>query len=596
MTYISIFLTVLILNTVIKRAKWRIFINLSLISIYFSLWMYHLKANNSFEYSLIATNYAEVFYRESWELIFSRFGYHSLIGLVIVIAGLLFLEKKWKILSDYNPLLSPNLLSLSSLPKFVLSGSLVLYLVLQFLSWSVYDELAYLLRSISSYYYNENNIDISVLPPYPYIKEPKEVKGSKEFSELSESNESNEAGNRVDKPHVFIVLVESFNNKFVGKKEYKNRFYTPFLNSFSSKSVYVENFYGNSVQTSKGHLATLCSLIPTYRGKVFADFSHIKLQCLPEILRKYGYRTLFYMASKRLNFDNTYNFFLDNGMDVVRAMQLKDLTPIEKKYVWGWGLQDNFFYQRFFRDLDKMEIEPKKTNKPYFAVLTTISNHMPFDEMPANQRFMFPAPQNPLEKYANSIYLTDKYLSEFFRLLKQRSYLKNSIVLVLGDHSFPVGEHGNYFNEVGFYEESFRTPLWIYWQNKLSSRVIKDYTYSQLDIAPTILDLLRIKTRHHFKGISIFNTGFNTNKNLKRTIPLIQPYNGVFLASMQYPYKYVKHLRTRREFFFNVQVDPLEKKNIIDDTTNGILLRILKKQVKEILTNQSLIEQNRIWK
>ena len=152
------------------------------------------------------------------------------------------------------------------------------------------------------------------------------------------------------------------------------------------------------------------------------------------------------------------------------------------------------------------------------------------------------------EKYANSMYLSDQQLKVFFTELKKRNYLKNSIIIITSDHGYPIGKHKFINNELGFYEDSFRIPFLMLWKNKISPQRIKNQVFSQVDIAPTLVDLLKLSIqRHHFQGNSIF-------KSSKRAKPsyLVQPYNGGYLIVVEYPFKYIKHLRTGKKFIFNI--------------------------------------------
>jgi hypothetical protein len=36
------------------------------------------------------------------------------------------------------------------------------------------------------------------------------------------------------------------------------------------------------------------------------------------------------------------------------------------------------------------------------------------------------------------------------------------------------------------------------------------------------------------------------------------PYNSTYLGTVLYPFKYVKHIATKREFLYNLATDPLE--------------------------------------
>lgn len=171
-------------------------------------------------------------------------------------------------------------------------------------------------------------------------------------------------------------------------------------------------------------------------------------------------------------------------------------------------------------------------------------------------------------------------------VLRSRDYLKNSVVIITGDHSFPVGEHGNYDSESGFYNEYFRTPLLI-WGKGITPRVVRE-PHSQLDIAPTVLELTGISATVHFKGDSVFSAP-------PPFIPLIKPYAGGNLGVLSYPYKYVYNKRSQREYLFNIVADPSEKNNITETADSRPLYESLRRKAGEILLNDRLVKENRIW-
>jgi phosphoglycerol transferase MdoB-like AlkP superfamily enzyme len=224
----------------------------------------------------------------------------------------------------------------------------------------------------------------------------------------------------------------------------------------------------------------------------------------------------------------------------------------------------------------------------FFTVLMTVTNHARFNKVPESQRYLYPKQKNKNKKqyYANSLRVTDEYLKTFFQELRSRDYLKNSVVIITGDHSFPVGEHGNYDSESGFYNEYFRTPLLI-WGKGITPRVVRE-PHSQLDIAPTVLELTGISATVHFKGDSVFSAP-------PPFIPLIQPYAGGNIGVLSYPYKYVYNKRSQREYLFNIADDPSEKNNITETADSRPLYESLRRKAGEILLNDRLVKENRIW-
>src|SRR5690606_2379937 len=132
----------------------------------------------------------------------------------------------------------------------------------------------------------------------------------------------------------------------------------------------------------------------------------------------------------------------------------------------------------------------------------------------------------------------DEYIKTFFDEFYKRDYLKNSIIILTADHSFPVGEHYSYAAENGFYKENFKIPFLFIWNgNEEKYSGVEKKAYSQLDIAPTIMEILGLSEKNHFRGSSIINEPLEY-------IHLIQPYSGTYLGVLNYPYKFMHHQKT----------------------------------------------------
>ncbi|MCL2154520.1 MAG: sulfatase-like hydrolase/transferase [Leptospirales bacterium] len=387
-----------------------------------------------------------------------------------------------------------------------------------------------------------------------------------------------------DRPNVFLILIESFNANFVESRAPDGIDYTPNFNSFINKGLYIERFYGNSMQTCKGQAATYFSILPSIKGKLFVDYPNLNIKGFPGLLRDSGYKTIFFQAYHDLKFDNTDYYMKKAGFSVV--MSYGGLRRDEDKpYIWGWGVEDKIFYERFFEMLDSIHAETPQA--PIFASLITVATHIPCT-MPAEKRIIFNDPKDIKENYSNAIRLSDSQLPGFFKLLKEREYLKNSIVIITADHSFPMNEHGVYNNEVCFYDETFRIPFLIIWDGVIKPERVAGMVFSQIDIGPTIMDMLGISEgNHNMIGTSIFD------RNDKRKVYLIQPYNGMFLEVVDYPLKYIFHAKTGKEYIFDLKKDPMEKINLISKSSDETITR-LRDSLAAIYLNQRLIDENRI--
>lgn len=547
--------------SLLRLGRARFAANILLLLLVGALALYRSSSGQAFDYFVAADNVALLSFGESWTLLIARLsGIQSFalgVGYLTLFAGL-----------------STTLGACWPEPKHFF-GTLVatvgMLALLLFTPTSRHNDVLNLARSACDYHFQSAISDIDVDEQYPYVKRA--------------TGQSDENGPR---PHVFIIMMESFNANFVETTTKDGREYTPFFNSLIAKGVYAPRYYGNGIQTAPGQLALLCSILPSVRGKVFTDRPNLRLRSLATILKEFGYNTLFFKGYKSLDFDNTGHFMRHIGFEEVHAMDSRFVTEEDQPFIWGWGLQDDRTYQKVFAFLD--ERSETHSQRPDFVVIHTVSHHMPFDHLPRDKRFLFPDAATPQEHFANSTYLADQFLREFFSQLDDRPRYQDSIVIVTGDHSFPAGEHGSFHNEAGFYEENFRTPFVLLWPEKLKAHRLDSACYSHLDVAPTILDLLRIDTDHHFRGQSFL--GF---VEPDRPIHLMQPYNGTYLIVVQFPWKYVRGLRKPGEWLFNLKEDTKERQNLVKEFRNDALLGRLKAEIEPIRLNQRLVDENRVW-
>jgi phosphoglycerol transferase MdoB-like AlkP superfamily enzyme len=379
--------------------------------------------------------------------------------------------------------------------------------------------------------------------------------------------------------------MESWSARYTDTKRPDGRRLTPVFDERRREGLTYEHFYGNSVQSSRGHFATLCSLIPLFRGKEFYDIPRTRLHCLPKHLADAGYGTFFYSATDDPDFDYADKWFARSGFDDVRFAESRKVSG--DPAMWGMGVQDDVFYRRFFGILD--EKVARDPNKPVFAVLANASHHYSFDKNPKH----VPEPGYATKhrrNFVGSLVAADAWLATFFEELDKRPAFRDSIVILVGDHSFPADEHGIHFNGVGAFEEAFHTSFMLRWNGHVPPKVVADRAASQIDLAPTILDLLQIRTTTHFTGKSLF-----AKVDDPIPVPLVQPYDGVRLAAVKWPYKLVRHESAEQEQLYDLASDPEENDNRIADPRLAVPLATLRETLVRIHANEAILRGNRVW-
>jgi hypothetical protein len=376
------------------------------------------------------------------------------------------------------------------------------------------------------------------------------------------------------KPHVILLFLESWSEL------YTDRGFTPVFDAHRKTGLTLDHFYGNSVQSSRGRYSTLCSIVPMYREKDVFALEDAPLHCLPKVMAEAGYRTIISSASDEPEFERSDAFFRQIGFAETHWEDPSERGRDPR--VWGAGLEDDEFYRRFFAMLDA------RTDAPLFAVAINASNHYPFDAGARREQPGFPTKYG--RRYVGSLEAADAWLATFFAELEKRPALRDAIVILVGDHSFPADEHGVHFNGMGAQEESFRTGFALLWPGHVAPERDTTQTASQLDIAPTITDLAGLRYVSQFQGRSLFR-----GDGVRPPAPMVQPYDGVRLVAVRWPYKLERHESAQQEHLYDLRADPDESSDRIDDPLLASELAALRAGVGKIRTTQSIALERRIW-
>lgn len=524
---------------------------------------YHLYAGAPLDYSLVRDNMGISFSPESFLMISTAFSTVDVVILALFAAAVIYAAGR----------LYDDTSSFRANGAGARAVAFLLWIVIVMLPVQAGDEFTLFIKSAFAY----DNTDTAGTVPdgYPYYR--KGMPRTSFFSSVPSDKR---------RPNVILIMIESYNANFVEATAPDGKPYTPVFNALIKKGLYIDRFYGNSIQTCKGQESVFFSILPAYKGKLFVDYPDLNISGFPAILASAGYETLFFQAYHDLKFDNTYNSMVKAGFSTVKSFA-EYRRKEDRPYMWGWGIEDGVFYERFFEVLDS--IHAASPGKPVFAALATVGTHIPCDGMPVDRMSIYKNPKEIRDKYSNALRLSDSQLPRFFEQLGQRDYLKNTVVIITADHSFPMKEHGIYNNEKCFYDETFRIPFLVIWDGVVIPGRVTARPYSQIDIGPTIADMLGIySVANTMTGISIFD---RTSRN---PVYLVQPYNGRYLQVVDYPFKYILHLQSGKEYLFDLGSDPGEKVNLAASGRESGRIEGMRRSLDRIHVNQRLIDGNRI--
>jgi phosphoglycerol transferase MdoB-like AlkP superfamily enzyme len=274
----------------------------------------------------------------------------------------------------------------------------------------------------------------------------------------------------ITKKNVVVIILESFGDENVG------RGYTPFLDSLITKSYYFKNGFANG-KVSIDAVPSILSSIPSLMNNSFisSSFSLNKINGLPKILKKEGYGTSFFHGS----FNGSQNF--DQYAKVAGFDQYygKDEYTGKDAFDGKWGVYDEEFLQFFCNKLTSFK-------QPFFSSIFTISSHNPY-KIPEKYKGKFPKGTTIIQE---SIGYADFSLRNFFNTAKKQSWYNNTLFVISSDHTSSGGDHDIDKTNIG----KFSIPILFFDPSSPKFVGVNENNFQQIDIMPSILDYLNIKT------------------------------------------------------------------------------------------------------
>ena len=107
------------------------------------------------------------------------------------------------------------------------------------------------------------------------------------------------------------------------------------------------------------------------------------------------------------------------------------------------------------------------------------------------------------KQYNRALAAVDESLGTIMQFLEEKGIAENTIIMFMGDNGFMFGEHG-LIDKRNAYEASMRVPLLAYAPGVFAKGHVVEDMVANIDIAPTILDMLNVAQGDDMQGESFF--------------------------------------------------------------------------------------------
>jgi phosphoglycerol transferase MdoB-like AlkP superfamily enzyme len=207
------------------------------------------------------------------------------------------------------------------------------------------------------------------------------------------------------------------------------------------------------------------------------------LASIGEILRRQGYETFFLYGGYGY-FDNMNTYYAGNNYRVVDRTDFPK-TSVGFENVWGVG--DEFLFDNSLTQLDKTHA----AGKPFLAQIMTTSNHRPYTYPDGRIDIPSPGGRNGAVKY------TDYAIGHFIDQARNKPWFADTLFVIVADHCASAAGKSK------LPVTGYHIPL-IFYAPDLLKPGRDDQLASQIDIPPTLLDVMGLPGDDHFFGQSVF--------------------------------------------------------------------------------------------
>jgi arylsulfatase A-like enzyme len=326
---------------------------------------------------------------------------------------------------------------------------------------------------------------------------------------------------------------------------------TPEIDALASRGVRFDQTITTAPQTLPAHCSIMTGLYPPSHGA--RDNGYFALgteaETLAEVLDEKRYATAAFVSSYVL--DQRYG--LDQGFHSYDAA----VRPRAR------GERERGFNDRpadavtdaALSWLDQHLVEPD--SRPYFLWVHYFDPHAPYDPpQPFASRFAG-------RPYDGEIAFVDSQIGRLVDDLEQRARLDRTLIVVVADHGEGLGEHQESTHSLFIYDSTIRVP-WIISCPALfhEELVVADRVVSLVDIMPTLLDLLGVRSGGGLDGVNVFATAPDAERAVYvETLATLVKHNCAPLQGLRSFDK--KYILAPRPEYYDLATDPAENENLV---------------------------------
>ena len=286
-----------------------------------------------------------------------------------------------------------------------------------------------------------------------------------------------------NRPNIVLITVESLSADFLTRYGNKQNL-TPQLDRLMQESLVFDSLFAAGNRTVRG-LEALSLCLPPSAGESIIKRKANRMGNLSvgSVLSRLGYKSQFIYGGDSY-FDNMGDFFSHNGYEVIDR---KNIPDNQVTFANIWGVCDEDIFRKSLQVFDTNN----KLGHPFFAQIMTTTNHRPYT---------YPAGKIKVNGDPNTreaaVKYTDYAIGKFIDDAKKKVWFKNTVFIVIADHCASSA------GKTSLPIDRYHIPCLVYAPEIIQRGKIEKIC-SQIDLMPTVLSLLNLRSSVSFTGQDI---------------------------------------------------------------------------------------------
>lgn len=279
--------------------------------------------------------------------------------------------------------------------------------------------------------------------------------------------------------NVVIVTMESLSSSYMAHGGNTHQL-TPNLDRLAEQGLYLANLRATGNRTVRGLEALSLAIPPLPGHSIIWRKDNQNLETLGAVLADHGYVNRF-MYGGYARFDNMDAYFSGNHY---QPMDRSQFPERHRSFGNIWGVADEHLYDYALEQLDR----DAASGKPFLMHLMTTSNHTPFT---------FPEGRIDLPRgRPGAVKYSDYAVGRFIDMARSKPWFKDTVFVLVADHC--ASSKGR----TSLPPENYHIPAILYSPAHLTPHTDTRLA-SQIDLVPTVLDLLGLPEQSRFMGRSV---------------------------------------------------------------------------------------------